>query len=213
MTKVVHIVADGSPGGGSTYVLTLSSQLRDSGLNVVIITQSGSYLSKEAHRLGFAVIGLPFNKRSYVLITAYSLRRCLVRLQPTVVHAHGSRGGLVAALITQPKLWNFVYTVHGLHFINKRQPARLVGWLAEIICFARAQRILFVSQHDREEAARHGLLKGRRRDLVIPNAALVTRSTTEKAYDLCFLGRLVEQKNPLILTEILLAMRPLRPSS
>ncbi len=215
MTNIVQLVGDGGRGGGTTYILELTRRLLQYGYNLTVITNAGSFLETHAHKVGASAIGLPFNARRNTANLALLLRRHLNNIAPAIVHAHGSRAGLPTALTGLSRPWKFIYTVHGLNFALKPQPARSIGWIAERVCMRRADEVVFVSKYDRELAKAWGLLAGVRHPVVIQNAAEVkikSEPAANRIHDIGFLGRLVPVKNPLILCDVLIAMRPLRPT-
>ncbi len=72
---------------------------------------------------------------------------------------------------------------------------------------------MLVSDADYAVAKRLHLLRLSRAQSVIKNAVSVNgQMAIDKQYDIGFVGRLHFQKNPLILVDILKAMRPARPS-
>lgn len=215
LIDIVQVIGDGTVGGGTTYVIELATQLVRHGHHTTIITDAGSFLEGQARTLGASAIGLPFKRRRNTPVLAALLHHHLGMIRPAVVHAHGARAGLPVSLITEGKPWNFIYTVHGLHYTDKRNPFRSLGWLAERVCMRRADKVVFVARHDREAARQSGLLRGVSHPVVVLNAAKVDIELglpAEKTYDIGFLGRLVPEKNPLVLCDVLVAMRPRRPT-
>ena len=215
MDRIVQILGEGALGGGTTYVTTLTAELIRRGYDTTVMTCAGSFLEVEARNLGAKVIGLPFGRRRNTPALALLLRRHFDRIRPAIVHAHGVRAGLPPALAANAKSWKFLYTVHGLHFTNKRQPGWALGWFAEKACMGRAHNVIFVAEHDREQALQSILLSGTSHHVVVPNAVQVNIGPdwpVAKRFDIAFLGRLVPQKNPLLLCDILMAMRPLCPT-
>lgn len=215
---IVQVIADGRPGGGTTAVLTLSQLLARRGCDVVLISQEGSYLVEQARACGLRAHGLDFASRLNTLKIAMQLSRHFDELKPAVVHAHGARAGLPVALVArlragaQPK--RLVYTVHGFHYLRKPPGLYQLARAAEALCIAQADCTNFVSDGDRLIAEREGLLKRARAHGTIKNAVPVDHGlgASPKVHDIGFLGRLCYQKNPLLLLDILKAMRPLRPT-
>lgn len=214
MAKIVHILGEGRPGGGTTIVLGLSRVLAASGHHVTIIAQSGSQLIEKASAEGFDAREIDFSRRSFVLLTARDLARQLRELAPAIVHAHGARAGFPTALAFRRCPAKFIYSVQGFHFRHKAQPLQTLAWGAEAFCMSRANCTVLVSQGDRRIAEHSGLLKFAQAWRVINNAVAVDAGLgqTRKAYDIGFLGRLHYQKNPLILVDVLEALKPLEAS-
>jgi glycosyltransferase involved in cell wall biosynthesis len=214
VSKIVHILGEGRPGGGTTIVLGLSRALAASGHRVTIIAQSRSLLIEKAAAEGFEVREIDFARRSLAIVSAKKLAQQLRQLSPAIVHAHGARAGLPCALAVRRSAAKFIYSVQGFHFRHKPQPLQTLAWGAEAFCMSRADCTVLVSQGDRRIAEQSGLLNFARAWQVINNAVAVDPALREmpKAYDIGFLGRLHYQKNPLILVDILKALRPLTPS-
>ena len=57
--RVLEIVADGSPGGGTTHILQILKGLSDF-TSFELVAQSGSYLLQVAQKLGIPCHGVDF---------------------------------------------------------------------------------------------------------------------------------------------------------
>jgi glycosyltransferase involved in cell wall biosynthesis len=213
MTGIVQLLGDGRPGGGTTAVLDLCRLLAERGEEVVILTQADSYLIEQAAKFGVSAIGVDFSRRRRALSAAMQIRRHLGRLRPDVVHAHGLRACLPAAFLPRGNGWRLVYTVHGFSFPSKPLAVRQLTLGSEAFCMARADCTVFVSDGDLALARQFHLLAMSGAHRIIRNTVLMEADIEPqiKRYDIGFLGRLHPQKNPLILVDILVAMRPLRP--
>lgn len=218
MATIVQVIGDGRPGGGSTAVLTLSLLLAERGCDVVIVSHEGSDLIEQARHAGIRTYGVDFSRRLYTVPIAANLYRRFGELKAAIVHAHGARAGLPVALAarrgTAARPKRLVYTVHGFHFLQKPLGVHQLARAAEALCIAQADCTNFVSDGDRITAERQGLLKRARAHKTIKNAVLVDErlASSEKTCDIAFLGRLSPDKNPLLLIDILKAMRPRRPT-
>ena len=93
--KILEIIADGRPGGGTTHVLSLMRHLVTHGNDVHFITQQDSYALDRAKELGVKARGLDFFFSCLDFRVPWKLGRLVERVQPEVVHVHGSRGGLL----------------------------------------------------------------------------------------------------------------------
>ena len=201
--RVLEIVADGRPGGGTTHVLQILKGLSDS-ISFELVTQSGSYLLQEAQKLGVSCHGVDFfYSRLNPAISIQSRRICL-SVQPHVVHVHGGRAGFFFALahIDVPTL----YTVHGFHLLQKSLVLRWLALQAERYIFQCASRIVFVSQYDAALARRLGLLKKNKPHELIYNgiaAHLLPQSEHRCLQHIGFIGRLEHQKDPMLFLDAL----------
>jgi glycosyltransferase involved in cell wall biosynthesis len=209
--RVLEAVADGRPGGGTTQVLQLIAELvREPGCEVHLLSQTGSYALAAAAALGAGVHGLDFFGRGRLDFGVWRGAHRLVRqLRPDLVHAHGARAALPLAAPWRATPRPLVYSVHGYHFPSKPPGLRALGALAERWCSARAAATVFVCGHDRELAERHGILASCRRTEVIRNAIATEGLPAARPCGdrLVFAGRLVEEKDPLILVEVLVRLR------
>jgi glycosyltransferase involved in cell wall biosynthesis len=176
-------------------------------VEVHLVSQAGSPALAEARRLGAIAHGLDFFTSRFDPRLWLRLGALVRRLRPTLIHAHGARAGLPLATIAGRRL---IYSVHGYHFVGKAWAERRLAILAERRCSRRADLTLFVCASDRELAAEAGILRHCRRQRMIPNGIELDLPAATGSPDgrcLGFLGRLVEQKNPLLLLEVLAALR------
>nr|WP_321983101.1 glycosyltransferase family 4 protein [uncultured Lichenicoccus sp.] len=208
-------MADGSAGGGPTVVQTLCASLGDFGVRSAIATQVYSHLSQQARLASLPLYEADFSSRLKARQASARMREIIADFRPDMMLAHGARSTLPPALIGRSRRPPLVHIVHGLHYTRKSLAGRAVGRAAERFCVSRADRTVFVSNADATQARNHHLL-GRAAHVVIHNGVAVpaglVRSPSQRRFDLAFIGRLHAQKDPLILPDILLAMRPLRPS-
>src|SRR3981081_2063746 len=96
--RVVHVIGDGRPGGGTTFGLNLASALATNGFESVIVSQHDSYLVDQARKTGCSAVGLEFESRSLSVRSVLRIRRQLRELAPALLHVHGARAGLPLAL-------------------------------------------------------------------------------------------------------------------
>jgi glycosyltransferase involved in cell wall biosynthesis len=210
--RLLQVVADGRPGGGTTHVLQLIEQLGpDWQGEIHLVSQSGSYALERAAALGVGSHGLDFMESGrFNPRTWRGVRRLIRELEPDLIHAHGARAALPLTAARTGSTPALVYSVHGYHFPAKAGGVRSLAMLAERWCSARAEATVFVCEHDRTLAERFGILGRCRHHRVIRNG-IVTEGLPRRAADaggpLVFAGRLVEQKNPLMLVEVLSLLR------
>jgi glycosyltransferase involved in cell wall biosynthesis len=210
--RLLQAVADGRPGGGTTHVLQLIEQLGpDWRGEIHLVSQSGSYALERAAALGIKSHGLDFMESGrFNPRTWRGLRRLVQEVEPDLVHAHGARAALPFTAARTGGRPAFVYSVHGYHFPAKAGGVRSLAMLAERWCSAQAEATVFVCEHDRTLAERFGILDRCRHHRVIRNG-IVTEGLPREAADasgpLVFAGRLVEQKNPTMLVEVLGLLR------
>ena len=207
MKRVLQIVADGNPGGGTTNVLALTGDLaRHGGLQPAFVVQQGSYALAEAQRLGVETRGLDFARSRMPFAPARALRVAVDELTPDLVHVHGSRAGFFLACASRSSgLPPVVYTVRGYHFLGKPFGVRHAAALAERFAHSRADATVHVCRYDSELADRWHLVPRGAKRTVIYNGidpAELPRAADTDLRCIAFLGRLSFQKDPQLLAGI-----------
>jgi glycosyltransferase involved in cell wall biosynthesis len=210
---VLEVVADGSPGGGTTAVLGLCKDLSaKETCRVGLVTQEGSYAFREAKANGIKVFGIDFFKSRFDVTIAKKLSNIIAEYQPEIVHAHGSRAGNPIAAIRQHE-WKTVYTVHGYHFPNKHPLVRPLFVNAERKIARSADRVIFVSRSDRRTAERYNIISQRTSSSIIYNGIetdITCRGALEpKSSTILFLSRLHRQKAPEVAVRMMLYLEDL----
>lgn len=228
--RILEVVADGQVGGGTTHVLRLAAAVAaDLPAEVHLVSQAGSEAISEGLELGLEVHGLDFWRSRLDPRLWLRLRALVHRLRPALIHAHGARAALPLTHLAH--VAPLLYTVHGYHFTGKSGLTRRLALMAERRCSRAARTTIFVSAHDLETAGAAGIFvdrehkprgrgprpqePGPRHRIVIPNGVDIPderpgERPDEPAdpYRIGFLGRLVEQKNPLLLPEIVARLEP-----
>ncbi|HSL73187.1 MAG TPA: glycosyltransferase [Ilumatobacteraceae bacterium] len=118
--RVLHVITKGDVGGAQTHVVELAAEqhrrgttvhvaagcdgpamdrLREAGIEVTILDHLGHSIAPRADRAAVR-----------------SIRSLIRTLQPDVVHAHSSKGGLLARLAARREKVPSVYTAHGFPF-------------------------------------------------------------------------------------------------
>lgn len=202
--RVLQIVADGKPGGGTTHVLQILQGLRHA-VSFQLITEEQSYLMKEAGALGIPCQGLRFFISRLNLALPFQLRALVIALQPDLVHVHGGRAGFffVLSLLKIP----MIYTVHGFHFIEKNPVLRWGALMAERWNLRRAWHSIFVSKYDVTLAGNHQLLSGKdKRSVIYPGLPWnsLPQVLPHAPRHIGFIGRLEYQKDPLLFLEMMM---------
>lgn len=201
--KILQIVADGRPGGGTTAVLGLCADLVRAGHAITLATDQRSYAAEAAAKLGIGVIELPFFHSRFDPRIAWKISRAIRLHSPAIVHAHGARAALPLSFIPRGDEAR-VYTVHGYHFVGKAGAAQRFAKLAEKRIAANSDCGVFVSQADRDIA--------RQNAIVFPDEAVIYNGIAlddiapvpdSVRFDLVFSARLHRQKNPLFAIEVM----------
>ena len=211
--RVLQIVGDGDPGGGTTVVLALTRWLAEQGISVSLASHRNSYIIAEANRFGIETLEFDFSARARSIQHAKDLTRYLRHVgRDVILHAHGGRAALPAALIPKRFRSGMIFTIHGHHYRQKQGILRHLGWRSDRFSIRRSATTVFVSEGDWRIAKEDHLLGPGDRFEVIPNGCPNTGPLmAAPEFDLAYLGRVVTAKNIMILPDILLAMRPARP--
>lgn len=200
--RVLEIIADGDPGGGTTHVLQILRNL-GGGCSLGLVTQSDSYLLREARASGVPCFGVEFFRSRLDARVPFKLRCFVRKFEPQVVHVHGGRAGFFYALGTTRV--PTVYTVHGYHFLNQRPLVRRIAIQAERLVASSAERVIFVSQNDAELARAYHLLPDLERGIVVHNGISLTEMPQVRPVGgrhIGFLGRLEYPKDPYLFLDV-----------
>jgi len=169
------------------------------------IGQVGSYFTHEAKTWGACVHELDFWRSRFDLAGRRAMQRALQTIQPELAHFHGGRAAFFALKSIRQKRWPSVYTVHGFHFYQKREPLKTLAMRAESAILRSVTHCVFVCEDDRVQASKLGLLGSQANTSVIYNGfdavglPIAQKNSPETA---AFLGRLNPQKDPLLMVEI-----------
>ena len=203
--RVLQIVADGRPGGGTSVVLDLCRGIQARhGHDVVLASAPGSYALEAAAGLGLKTYALDLWRSRLDLAVPAEVRRLVDEVRPDTVHAHGGRAGLALARARTPV--RFAYTVHGYHFLGKSWPVRMAAALAERRIGRQAGAVVWASAADRALAGHWRLDPGRPLDQVIRNGIDLSSlpwPVPKTPRLIAFLGRLSPEKNPGLVIEML----------
>ncbi|MDR9392561.1 MAG: glycosyltransferase [Trueperaceae bacterium] len=196
--RILHVVADGRPGGGTTNVLALAEDQRAAGHDVTLLTDRGSYAVDAARRFAVQVREAAFFTSRFDPRLPEAIDRTVRTVAPDVVHVHGARAGFLYALRARRGTVPSVYTVRGYHFLRKPRGVRHAAALAERLASARTDLTVHVCAYDARLARAWRLTPGgrsvvihngiRRSDVPAPGPVDPRRVVT--------LGRLARQKDP-----------------
>lgn len=204
---VLHVVADGTPGGGTTAVLGLIEDLSTRGWTTGIVTDRDSYAAEQARGLGVPVKELNFFASRFDPRIGADIRREIERVSPRIVHTHGARAALPLSFRRRISAAH-VHTVHGFHFLGKKPLAKTLAVVAERVIAEAADASVFVSQADASVASQYKI-RPKVASVIYNGVAFddIPVPGDTKVYDLVFSGRLHRQKNPLFLLDVVSHLR------
>ena len=208
-------------GGPAVLLAEVASGLESHGISHTIIT--GRCLSNEVdyleiHPRNISVVRLSKISRSIFLIDDvlgfFELIRVLRKLDPDVVHTHTSKAGVlgrIAARLGTPKA-KVIHTFHG-HLLY----GYFAQWKLQLIILiekflARLSEVLIaVSNPVKRDLIKAGIGKNIRWEVIHPAVALnqtniKKTSTDKKSFQLLWIGRFAEVKNPILAVEAFAAL-------
>jgi glycosyltransferase involved in cell wall biosynthesis len=204
--RILQLIADGRPGGGTTHVLSLMRDLIGIEHEVHFVSQQDSYILRQASEMGAHAQGMNFFFSRLDARVPLRLSRIVRRVRPDLIHAHGSRAGFFLSCSGAKDLAPVVYTVHGYHFPHKPSWVRPLARLAERKATKMASELVLVSDHDRIICERFDLSPDHGKGIVIYNGIEdITGNRASRVIQRCvgFLGRMESQKDPLLFVETL----------
>ncbi|QVL57571.1 MAG: glycosyltransferase family 4 protein [Simkaniaceae bacterium] len=197
--KILQVVADGNPGGGTTFVLDVLQSLD----NPVLLTQKDSYALEKAGEI--PKYGIDFFTSRLDLRIPMKMQKVIDKVEPDLIHVHGGRAAFFLSFCR--KSCPVIYTVHGLHGIH--QGLKFSRW-GERKAMKGASLVNFVSHIEEELALKTNLLRGTNHCVIPHGIDLNTIPKNEKKIPklIGFMGRLCEQKDPLFMLEIMKILGP-----
>jgi glycosyltransferase involved in cell wall biosynthesis len=211
--KVMQIIADGAPGGGTTSVVALAEDLLAAGVEVVVCSQRSSYALREAQRLGAETCdGLDFFRSRLDRRVVTQLRSVVDGIAPDVIHVHGGRAAFAWLRgCNRSRRKRTIYTVHGYQFWRKRPLIRLLAKQAERRISRSVFKTIHVSKSDQDVALEQSFVSGPTSSRVIRNGIRLSdipdikRPETNSAdhrKQVAVLGRLTYPKNPDLVLDL-----------
>lgn len=202
MTKILEIIADGNPGGGTTHLLQILRGLADQ-YKFGLATQKDSYLIKEARKLEIQCFDVDFFTSRVDFRIPIRLHHIHKQFLPGITHVHGVRAGWANSLAYQPT--PIIYSVHGYPFLVKQFIQHNASILVERYVSKHSKIVLFESNFDKGIANKYKLLNEAQPSLVINNAIELTEveHINPKPEVIGFVGRLVPQKDPFLFIEVM----------
>jgi glycosyltransferase involved in cell wall biosynthesis len=200
--RILYIVADGNPGGGTTHVLQLLDAWRGA-RELGLITQVGSYLESKARALGVWVRGLDFFRSRVSRKIVSALWQTVQAYRPHLIHVHGGRAAFFLAQTR--KCAPVIYTVHGMHWLYKPLPISIAGRLADAWTMRWVDQVVFVARYELERARQARVLPPGKPAEVIYNGIQMPKdkpSSNGPTWHVGFVGRMEAEKDPACFLEM-----------
>lgn len=162
--KVVHVITRMDLGGAQQNTFYTAAHLDREKIDCLVVTGQGGILDPELGKAqGFKVRFLASLKREihpgFDLLALLELISLFISERPDIVHTHSSKAGILGRLAA----WAagvpvIVHTYHGFGF-NDYQPLWIKNFYVRIesLCCRISDRIIFVSNSNKEYARRHNL--------------------------------------------------------
>jgi glycosyltransferase involved in cell wall biosynthesis len=221
--RILHILR--APAGGLfRHVFDLAREQARMGYEVGIICNAAKGVEAAEERLRqlrkFCTLGIFRVRMSRMLsvrdIAAFAaIRRHVLRLQPHVLHGHGSKGGAFARLMSREMNHIAIYTPHGgaLHYTWHRPPGALYLALERFLR-RRSDGLAFESEFG-AHAYQKKLGAPHCPSIVVPNGLhdsdFAPLEEREMPYDAAFIGELRKIKGVSTLIEAVAKIASERP--
>lgn len=201
--KVLHILNTGSYSGAENVVATILVNMKND-IDGVYSSLDGSIrdILKEKD-ISFV---------SFEKLTIKNLKKVIEEVQPDLIHAHDFTAGIIASLTT--------FRIPIINHLHNNSPWLKTFSIKSIvygISCLRYKKILTVSDSVMDEYIFGRFFK--HKSLVVGNPInlhIIQEKALEnpyyETYDIAFLGRLTEQKNPMLFLEIIKEIKKTIPS-
>lgn len=158
--RVLEVITGGEPGGAQRHVAELSRYLQAQGHQVMLLHGGGDWLTQSLGT-SFPTRYVPSLVRSISPVRDYralqAMDREVARYQPSVMHVHSSKAGMLGRIAAWRRHVPAVYTAHGYVFndptlspLTLSLYRRVEGWAAGM-----SAATIVVSRQDLAFAARH----------------------------------------------------------
>lgn len=155
MIKVLNIISDTNIGGAGRVLLNYAKYRDQEKFDMSVILPSGSMLTQPLRQLSAEVYEIDaMADRSFDRDAVGMLKELIRKIDPDIVHTHGSLSGRIAARACGKKI---VYTRHCAFPVKgymKHGPGR---WANQLLNRCYADRIIAVGQATKENLVESGI--------------------------------------------------------
>ncbi|MEM8979232.1 MAG: glycosyltransferase family 4 protein [Pseudomonadota bacterium] len=217
----IALVLETSGGGSGRHVLDLASGLASRGHSVTVVwspTRATDDFQKDLREIPDLTLKTLPMSRSVGLQDRKALKAMTALFEQLpamdVIHAHSSKAGALTRLLPKRIAGSRVYTPHAFRTMDPKlgRPQRFIYGTIERVLAAKGQAVIAVSQFEYDHALELGIAPNCLH--LVVNGAGLPRSTnrataradmglTENDFVVGFVGRLVDQKDPLRFVEAL----------
>lgn len=199
MIRVMHVLNTGSYSGAENVVITLINATKGK-VDSTYVSLNGpikEYLSENGIRFA------PVKK-----LTVPEIRRVIAKVKPDIIHAHDFTAGIICSLATGLPVINHI---HNNSPWIKHYNLRSFAYAAS--CF-RYKRILTVSDSVMNEYVFGKLFEKKTKIVgnpIDPEKVRKQAGQADISFDIAFLGRLSEPKNPMLFLDIIKTLKSRLP--
>lgn len=179
MVKVLNIISDTNIGGAGRVILNYLRYSDRASFDTCVCLPTGSLLAEPLRDAGIKVYELDISAdKSFAMSDIRKLKKLIARLNPDIVHTHGSLSGRIAGRRCGKTV---IYTRHSVFPVSpkiKSGPGRLLN---KLINEHYADRIIAVSPAAKENLTEGGI-RGGLIDVIMNGVDPLTRiSETERS--------------------------------
>lgn len=221
MTRILYLITKSELGGAQTHVFQLCREMSERGHVVAVMAEPGGWLQDRVEELGAVFFPNCHFANDYNPLrgirAAHQITVAVRTFKPDVISVHSSFAGFWTRVATRNRTPT-IFTAHGWGFTpGAPRLRRIVTWLAEKMAAPFCDRIVCVSEFDKQLALRF-MITRQNQLAVIHNAAEPTGIREElaglepsgdsstyaatlkkKSVRIVFVGRLSTQKLPEML--------------
>lgn len=186
--RIIHLLQSSKVSGAENVVCQIISMMENDDVEMAYCSCDGQIREALSER---NIKFLPINN-----LTVREVKRIIKEYKPDIIHAHDMRASFIAALACGRI--QLVSHVHNNNFDSRGISAKAIAYL---FAGLKAKKIFWVSDSSFNGYAFHKVLKKKSEVLynIININALYSKMSLDKntyTYDVVYLGRLTEQKNP-----------------
>jgi len=217
--KIVYLVTKSKAGGAQTHIWQLSKYFIGKGFKIGVMSYPGGWLEKEVRKWGVKFYPNYFFSNSINPVQDFKavkeIKKAVKDFKPDLVSCHSTKAGFLGRLAIRNKIPT-IFTAHGWAFTEgapffRRQMTVLIEKIAGKFC----SKIICVSKFDKELALKYKIASPNKL-VVIHNGVEVEKAknqksevkSLEKKIRIVFVGRLAQQKDPLLLLRAFYSLSP-----
>lgn len=178
MVKILNVISDSNIGGAGRVLLNYLKYYDSAAFDVSVCLPAGSLLTQPLKNAGAAVYALEINTdKSFDLKDIKKIKALIKKINPDIVHTHGSLSGRIAARQCRKTV---IYTRHSVFPVSPRLKSGLGRFINKTINEHYADRIIAVSTAAKENLTDAGI-SDTLIDVVVNGVEQLQRITLEES--------------------------------